>query len=82
MATTDFTKAAMNMNNVLLKHKGHMISIAQHKDRDGRNIIQEILVWGPNVNDEIIPFSSNGPWLIEALKEAVEMIDSAIEGAK
>ena len=77
MAITDFTKAAINMNNVILKHKGHMISIAQHKDREGRNIIQEILVWGPNVDDEIIHFSSNGPWLIEALKEAVEMIDEA-----
>lgn len=79
MASTDFTKAAMNMNNVFLKHKGHNISIAQHKDRDGRNIIQEILVWGPKVNDEIIPFSSNGPWLVEALQEAIAVIDNAME---
>ena len=80
MAST-FTHTAMNMNNVILKHRGHMISIAQHKDRDGRNIIQEILVWGPRVDDEIVPFSANGPWLIEALKEAVEMIDNAMETA-
>lgn len=81
MAGTDFTHAAINMNNVLLKHKGHRISIAQHKDWDGRNIVQEILVWGPNVDDEIIPFSANGPWLIEALKEAVDLIDNAMETA-
>lgn len=79
MASTDFTKAAMNMNNVVVKHKGHMISIAQHKDRDARIIIQEIMVWGPKVNDEILTFSSEGPWLIETLKEAVEMIDNAME---
>ena len=35
-----------------------------------------------NVNDEIITFGSNGPWLVSALQEAIEMIDSAIERAK
>lgn len=69
----------MNMNNVVVKHKGHMISIAQHKDREGQNIVQEILVWGPNVNDHIIPFGSNGPWLVEALQEAMDIIDAAME---
>ena len=82
MAITDFTEEAMNMNNVLVKHKEHSISIAQHKNREGRTIIQEIMVWGPNVNDEIITFGSNGPWLVSALQEAIEMIDSAIERAK
>ena len=73
----------MIMNNVLVKHKGHTISIAQHKDCDGRTIIQEIMVWGPNVNlvasDEIIPFGSNGPWLVEALQEAIDVIDNAMK---
>lgn len=70
---------AMKINNVVVRHKGHTISIAQHKDRDGRNIVQEIMVWGPNVDDKIIPFSSNGLWLASALHEAMDIIDAAME---
>lgn len=75
-------EAAMNMNNVVVRHKGHTISIAQHKNREGRNVIQEIMVWGPDVNDEIISFGSNGPWLVEALQEAIAVIDNASKGKK
>lgn len=69
---------AMNINNVVVKHKGHTISIAQHKS-GGKTAQQEILVWGPNVNDHLIPFGSNGPWLVEALQEAIAVIDNAME---
>lgn len=69
----------MSMNNVVVKHRNHTISIAQHNNSEGKTIIQEIMVWGPNVNDEIITFGSNGPWLVEALQEAIELIDDAME---
>jgi hypothetical protein len=68
-----------NMNNVVVKHRDHTISIAQHKNSEGKNVQQEILVWGPNVNDEIIPFGSNGPWLVAAIQEAIGIIDDAME---
>jgi hypothetical protein len=68
----------IDMNNVVVKHKGHTISIAQHKS-EGRTTTQEIMVWGPNVNDEIITFGSNGPWLVSALQEAIAVIDTAME---
>ena len=71
----------IDMNNVVVKHKGHSISIAQHKNREGRTTTHEIMVWGPNVNDHIIPFGSNGPWLVEALQEAIGVIDTAMEMA-
>ena len=71
-------KSAMNMNNVVVRHKGHTISIAQHKNREGRNVTQEIMVWGPNVDDRIISFGSNGPWLVEALQEAIAVIENSI----
>ena len=78
MTISNLTEAAMNMNNIVLKHNGHTISIAQHKDREGRTIIQEILVFGPNVDDEILHFGSNPNGMIEALKAAIEMIDKEV----
>lgn len=68
----------VDMNNVVVKHKGHTISIAQH-EVGGKAVVQEILVWGPNVKDEIISFGSNGPWLVSALQEAIDLIDAAME---
>lgn len=71
----------MNFNNVVVKHKDHTISIAQHK-KDGKTHTQEIMVWGPKIDftkGEIIRFGSNGPWLVEALQEAIAIIDKATE---
>ena len=71
------SEAAMNMNNVVVRHKGHKIVIKQLKNSDEMNIMQEIMVWGPNVAGVTINFHANGPWLVEALQEAIAAIDNA-----
>jgi hypothetical protein len=42
----------VNMNNIMLEHRGHRISIAQHSF-NGRIKVQEVMVWGPRINDAI-----------------------------
>lgn len=68
------------MNNVIVKHKAHTISIAQHSI-SGRNSTQEIMVWGPEIPFEdgiIFNYSSNGPMLLEALQEAIDYINKTV----
>lgn len=68
----------MNMNNIVVRYRGHTISCAQHKDQEGRIVVQEVMAWGPNVDDEIIFFDSTAPSLIEALQDVINIIDNAV----
>ena len=66
------------MNNVYLDHKGHRISIAQHRS-DGPyrpHRTQEIMVFGDGDKDDvIIPYSDTLDGLINALNEAKTLIE-------
>ena len=68
----------INFNNILVKYKDHTISIAQHKKGNEEIYIEEIMVFGDRVCDEIIQFSGLTT-LIEALDRAKEIIDRALE---
>ena len=68
----------ISMNNVVLKHNGHIISIAQHK-HGGRIATQEIMAYGPHVDDEIIIFDTHARSLVAALEEAIAVIDAAVK---
>ena len=67
----------INFNNIVVKYKDHTISIAQHKKVE-EIYIEEIMVFGDHVNDEIIRFSGLNT-LIEALNRAKQIIDMALE---
>lgn len=66
---------AINFNNITVKYKNHTISIAQHKKENEEIYIEEIMVFGDHVCDEIIRFSGLNT-LIEALDRAKEIIDT------
>jgi hypothetical protein len=68
----------INFNNIIVKYKDHTISIAQHKKGNEEIYIEEIMVFGDHVCDEIIRFSGLTT-LIEALDRAKEIIDRALE---
>ena len=68
----------IDMNNVVLKHNGHTISIAQHK-HGGRIVTQEIMAYGPDLDDEIIIFDTHARSLAVALAEAISSIDAAVK---
>jgi hypothetical protein len=65
----------INFNNIIVKYKDHTISIAQHKKGNEEIYIEEIMVFGDHVCDEIIRFSGLTT-LIEALDRAKEIIDT------
>ena len=69
---------AINFNNIVVKYKNHTISVAQHKKGNEEIHIEEIMVFGEHVCDEIIRFSGLDT-LIEALNRAKEIIDRALE---
>tara|TARA_R100001530_G_C4279113_1_gene145105 strand:+ start:660 stop:887 length:228 start_codon:yes stop_codon:yes gene_type:complete len=69
----------ISMNNVYLDHKGHRISIAQHRS-DGPyrpHRTQEIMIWkgDEDNNDVIIPYSDTLEGLINALNKAKTLIE-------
>lgn len=66
---------AIDFNNVVVKYKNHTISIAQHKKGNEEICVEEIMVSGDHVCDEIIRFSGLNT-LIEALDRAKEIIDT------
>lgn len=66
------------MNNVHVYHRDHTISIAQHNIVGMR--VQEIMVWGPNVDDEIIQYGNAATSLAEALAKAILLIDNRVDG--
>jgi|DEB0MinimDraft_4_1074332.scaffolds.fasta_scaffold48595_3 hypothetical protein len=70
----------INMNNVIVLHKDHEISIAQHKVGH-KTEVQEIMIFGPYVDDEVIPFvQHHGPLgLVEALQTAISLIDEKVD---
>ena len=69
----------INFNNISVKYRDHTISIAQHKKGNEEIYIEEIMVFGDHVCDEVIRFSGLTT-LIDALDRAKEIIDTMTEG--
>jgi len=63
----------VDLNNVVLTSGEYKVSIAQHKV--GRKVYdQELMVWGPAIDDVVIPFGSEPDSLVGALNTAIAMI--------
>ena len=69
----------INFNNISVKYRDHTISIAQHKKGNEEIYIEEIMVFGDHVCDEVIRFSGLTT-LIDALDRAKGIIDTMTEG--
>ena len=70
----------IDFNNIRINHKGYEISIAQHGDLDAeKTVVQEVLVWNVNGDDEIIRFKDNLDSLLDVLKQAKKMIEKDIK---
>lgn len=70
----------IDMNNIRINHKGYEISIAQHEDLDAnKTVVQEVMVWNVNGDDEIIRFKDNLDSLLDVLKQAKKMIEKDIK---
>jgi hypothetical protein len=67
-----------NWNNIMLEHRGHRVSIAQHSF-DGRVNVQEVMVWGPRIDDEIFTFSATPTSLVVVLDKIMRFIDEGVE---
>jgi hypothetical protein len=70
----------INFNNISVKYRDHTISIAQHKKGNEEIYIEEIMVFGDHVCDEVIRFSGLTT-LIDALDRAKEIIDTMTDKA-
>ena len=70
----------VQFNNIVVEHKGHTISIAQHK-LGSKVHAQEVMVCGLNggINDNIISFSDEAKSLVEALTDALQLIDTMVQ---
>jgi len=75
--TTTFNRL-IEYNNIVVKHKGHTISIAQHKLGDEVHA-QEVMVWGPNLDDTVNSFTGDAKSLVEALTDAVQLVDTMLQ---
>ena len=68
----------VQFNNIVVKHKGHTISIAQHK-LGSKVHTQEVMVWGPNVNDTVNSFTGDAKSLVETLTDAIQLVDIMVQ---
>jgi len=67
-------KIKIKMNNIVLHHRGHVISVARHFEGD-RVTCSELLVWGENVDEVTVPFTGTLESLEGALAEARALIE-------
>jgi len=67
----------INMNNILLKHNGIRVSIAQHRDEENPmdTQCQEIGVGEPSVDMHIVRYASTLTEFIEALQRVQSRMD-------
>ena len=68
----------VQFNNIVVKHKGHTISIAQHK-LGSKVHTQEVMVWGTNLGDTVNSFTGDAKSLVEALTDALQLIDTMVQ---
>lgn len=71
---------SVDFNNIVLKHRGHTISMASHFTND-KETDREILVWGPHVDDERFVLPADLQFVIAELNAIREYIDNAINEA-
>lgn len=64
----------MEMNNINLRYKGHVISVAQHVE-NGKETIQEIAILPDSGDMHIVRYKAVLPSLIVALQEIQDEID-------
>tara|TARA_R100000900_G_C3255227_1_gene148245 strand:+ start:163 stop:435 length:273 start_codon:yes stop_codon:yes gene_type:complete len=65
----------MDFNNIYVKHRGKEISIAQHKDNDGKTWIQEAAILPATSDMCIVRYGNSLTSLIRALQEIRDEID-------
>ena len=65
----------MEMNNINLRYKGHVISVAQHVE-NGKETIQEIAILPDSGDMHIVRYKAVLPSLIAALQEIQDEIET------
>lgn len=73
-----FDDEGAKFNNIVVEHKGHTISIAQHK-LGSKVHTQEVMVWGPTVDDTVNSFTGDAKSLVEALTDALQLVNTMVQ---